>query len=43
VLAHPEASSWEVQVISLPKVFKVVPSEYGINFYCSSCDIPVEP
>jgi hypothetical protein len=43
VLAHQEGSSWEVQVISLPKDFKVVPSEYGVNFYCSSCDIPVEP
>ena len=43
VLAHPEGSSWEVQVISLPKDFKVVTSEYGINFYCSSCGIPVEP
>jgi hypothetical protein len=43
VLSHLEGSSWEVQVNSLPKDFKVVPSEYGINFYCSSCYIPVEP
>jgi hypothetical protein len=30
--------SWDVQVNSVPEGFKVV----GSNFYCSSCDIPVE-
>jgi hypothetical protein len=31
--------SWDVQVNSVPAGFKVV----GRNFYCSSCDRPVEP
>ena len=32
----------DVRVDSLPDGFKVIQTEYGINFYCSSCDCPVE-
>jgi hypothetical protein len=33
----------DVRVESLPDGFKVVQLEYGIDFCCASCDIPVEP
>jgi hypothetical protein len=32
----------DVRVESLPDGFKVVELVYGSNFYCSSCDSPVE-
>ena len=35
--------SWTVQIDSLPAGFKVVGSGDVSNFYCSSCDRPVEP
>jgi hypothetical protein len=35
--------SLDVAVDSLPEGFKVVETEYGIDFYCSSCDRPVDP
>jgi hypothetical protein len=28
---------------SVPEGFRVVESEHGITFYCSSCDVPVDP
>jgi hypothetical protein len=33
----------DVRVESFPDGFKVVELVYGSNFYCSSCDSPVEP
>jgi hypothetical protein len=35
--------SWDVQVNSVPEGFKVIPVGDVSNFYCSSCDSPVEP
>jgi hypothetical protein len=35
-------SYFDVKVDSVPEGFVVRESEYGINFYCSSCDCPVE-
>jgi hypothetical protein len=43
LLSQPDTSSWGVQVVNIPKGFKVTPSEYGVHFYCSSSDIPVDP
>jgi hypothetical protein len=34
-----QMDGWSVHVESVPEGFKVV----GHNFYCSSCDRPVEP
>jgi hypothetical protein len=34
---------WNVQVDSAPEGFKVIQSGEASNFYCSSCDKPVEP
>jgi hypothetical protein len=35
--------SLDIKVDSLPEGFKLVESEYGIDFYCSSCDCRVDP
>jgi hypothetical protein len=43
VLSTENKFSWIVQVESVPEGFRVVESENGSNFYCSSCDRPVEP
>jgi hypothetical protein len=43
VLSTENRSSWIVQVESVPEGFRVVQSDNGSNFYCSSCDRPVEP
>ena len=43
VLSTDDKLSWTVQVESVPKGFRVIQSENGSNFYCSSCDRPVEP
>jgi hypothetical protein len=43
VLSTEDKLSWIVQVESVPKGFRVIQSENGSNFYCSSCDRPVEP
>jgi hypothetical protein len=43
VLSTEDKLSWIVQVESVPEGFRVVQSENGSNFYCSSCDRPVEP
>jgi hypothetical protein len=32
-----------VRVDDIANGFKAVQFEYGSNFYCSSCDSPVEP
>jgi len=45
-LSAPDENSWDIQVDSVPEGFKVVGkivgSAYSSNFYCSSCDSPVE-
>jgi hypothetical protein len=43
VLSTEDKFSWIVQVESVPKGFRVIQSENGSNFHCSSCDCPVEP
>jgi hypothetical protein len=43
VLSTDDKLSWIVQVESVPEGFRAIHSEYGSNFYCSSCDRPVEP
>jgi hypothetical protein len=43
VLSTEDRLSWIVQVESVPKGFRVIQSENGSNFYCSSCDRPAEP
>ena len=35
--------SFDIQVDSVPEGFRVVEAKYGIAFYCSSCDVPVDP
>jgi hypothetical protein len=35
--------SWDVQVNSVPEGFKVIRFGDVSNFYCSSCNRPVEP
>jgi hypothetical protein len=35
--------SWNIQVDSVPEGFKAIQFGDGSNFYCSSCDRPVEP
>src|SRR5882724_2649733 len=42
-LSATDEFSWEIQVDGVPEGFKVVGSESSSNFYCSSCDSPVEP
>jgi hypothetical protein len=43
VLSTEDKLSWIVQVESVPEGFRVIQSEYGSSFYCSSCDGPIEP
>jgi hypothetical protein len=42
VLSTEDRFSWDVQVQSVPKGFRAVLSEYGVNFHCDSCDSPAE-
>jgi hypothetical protein len=43
VLSTEDKLSWIVQVESVPNGFRVIQSENGSNFCCSSCDRPVRP
>jgi hypothetical protein len=38
-----QADGWHALVDRLPEGFKFVGLDYGSNFYCSTCDRPVEP
>jgi predicted RNA-binding Zn-ribbon protein involved in translation (DUF1610 family) len=38
-----QADGWNAHVDSVPEGFEVIQFEYGSNFRCSSCGIPVEP
>jgi len=38
-----QADGWSVHVDNLPDGFYFIQSENCSNFYCSSCDSPVEP
>ena len=42
-LSATDEYSWDLQVDGVPEGFKVIQLENGSNFYCSSCDSPVEP
>jgi hypothetical protein len=42
-LSTDDRLSWTVEVHGVSEGFKVIQSENGSNFYCSSCDRPVEP
>jgi len=33
----------KVKADRVPEGFTIFETEYGINFYCSSCDIPAQP
>jgi hypothetical protein len=35
--------SFDIQVNSVAEGFRVFESMHGIIFYCSSCNVPVEP
>jgi hypothetical protein len=35
--------SWTIKVDSIPKGFQFIQSEDGSNFYCSFCELPVDP
>ena len=35
--------SFDIRVDSVAEAFGVIESVYGITFYCSACDVPVEP
>jgi hypothetical protein len=38
-----QADGWSVHMESVPEGFKVVGSDNASNFYCASCNRPVEP
>jgi predicted RNA-binding Zn-ribbon protein involved in translation (DUF1610 family) len=38
-----QRDGWSAHVDSVPDGFKVIQSEHGSNFRCSSCGIPAEP
>jgi hypothetical protein len=38
-----QADGWNAHAESVPEGFEVIKSEYGNNFRCASCDVPVEP
>jgi hypothetical protein len=42
LLSTEDKLSWIVKVESVPEGFRVIRSENGIIFYCSTCDRPVE-
>ena len=35
--------SFDIHVDSVAEAFRVIESVYGITFYCSSCNVPVDP
>jgi hypothetical protein len=35
--------SFDIRVDSVAEAFRVIESVYGITFYCSSCNVPVDP
>jgi hypothetical protein len=35
--------SFDIQVDSVAEGFRVIESSHGVNFCCSSCDVPVDP
>jgi hypothetical protein len=35
--------SFDMRVDSVPEGFRVIESLHGITFYCSSCNVPVDP
>jgi hypothetical protein len=35
--------SFDIRVDSVPEGFRVIESLHAITFYCSSCDVPVDP
>jgi hypothetical protein len=41
-LSTEDKLSWNVQVDSVSEGFKLIQTENGGNFYCSSCDRAVE-
>jgi len=42
-LSTADEYSWDVKADSIPEGFKLVRTDGGSNFYCASCDVPVEP
>jgi hypothetical protein len=42
-LSAADEYSWDAKVDSVSEGFKVIELAIGSNFYCSSCDIPVDP
>ena len=43
-LAAQDKLSWDIELVSTPEGFKVVHSAANLfNFYCVSCDKPVDP
>jgi hypothetical protein len=42
-LSAEDRLSWDAQVDSISEGFKVIRSEGGSNFFCATCDNPVEP
>jgi hypothetical protein len=42
-LSQTDELSWDTHVEVLPSGFKVVQLEFGIQFQCISCCVPVEP
>jgi hypothetical protein len=43
VLSTEDKLSWIVKVETVPEGFRVIRSDNGSNFYCSTCGRPVEP
>jgi hypothetical protein len=43
VLSAEDKWSWDIQVESVPKGFRTVSTEYGVNFRCASCGSQAEP
>jgi hypothetical protein len=42
-LSTEDKLSWIVKVETVPEGFRVIQSDNGSNFYCSSCGRAVEP
>jgi hypothetical protein len=42
-LSATDVRSWAVRVDSVSEGFRAIKFEYGSNFYCALCEIPVQP
>jgi hypothetical protein len=43
LLSDVNEYSLDIRVDAVPEGFEIVRSKHGIEFYCASCEIPVDP